>query len=344
MGPARWPMALELEELLREAWEDLTPSQRVVAEYLLGRRDSAAFETAAEVARNTGVSESTVVRLAGGLGLDGYPALQALVRRMLRDRLSTVRRMEHAARDLQGDTDLLERVRVRDTENLDRTYASLSRVAFDRAVELLARAERRVAIGLRTSHSLAVLFATALGYVGRDVELLDLGIGDAFDRLDRLGPGSVAVGFSVPRYTSATAELLAFARDRGAHTIAFTDSPVSTLGRIADVTLTAVTDMDAFFESFTAPLSLVNAVVLAVAMADERASLAALGRREDLWRRAGVYIRPQGGDGPRIHGRQPGQGPAAGDRGGEPTDRPIDGPHHVGDAHAKEEEDEDDHG
>ncbi len=301
-GSAGRPVRMSLDELLRGAWDGLTPSQKVVAEYLLSRREEAAFETAAEVARATGVSESTVVRLASGLGLEGYPALQSLVQRPLRDRLSTVRRMERAAEGLQGDVDLVDRVRARDIENLERTYASLSREAFERAVAMLAGADRLIAIGLRTSRSLAVLFATALGYVGKDVTLLDLGNGDAFDRLERIAAGAVAVGFSVPRYTRATADLLAFAHDRGAATIAVTDSPVSPLGRIADVTLTAVSDMDAFFESFTAPLSLVNAIVLAVALRDEPASLAALRRREELWREASVYVRPTLGSGPRIHG------------------------------------------
>lgn len=313
-------LTMSLDELLRGAWDSLTPSQKVVAEYLLDRREEAAFETAAEVARATGVSESTVVRLAGGLGLEGYPALQSLVQRPLRDRLSTVRRMERAAEGLQGDADLIDRVRARDIENLERTYASLSREAFDRAVAMLAGADRLIAIGLRTSRSLAVLFATALGYVGKDVTLLDLGNGDALDRLERIAAGAVAVGFSVPRYTRATAELLAFARDRGAATIAVTDSPVSPLGRIADVTLTAVTDMDAFFESFTAPLSLVNAVVLAVALRDEPASLAALRRREELWREADVYVRPTVGAGPRIHGGAEARAPL-GDGAGEKRGR-----------------------
>lgn len=313
-------MPQPLEELLRAAWDGLTPSQTVVAEYLLERREHAAFATAAEVARRTGVSESTVVRLAGSLGLDGYPALQALVQRTLRDRLSTVRRMERAAAGLQGEADLIERVRVRDLENLERSYEALSRASFERAVDLIAGAERLVAIGLRTSHALAVLFTTALGYVGKDATLLDLGIGDPYDRLERLDERSVAVGFSVPRYTRATTELLAFARERGAATIAFTDSPVSPLGRIADVTLTAVTDMDAFFESFTAPLSVVNALVLAVAMRDEEASLAALGRREELWRQHDVYVRPQAGTGPRIHGGPSGEDDADG-HGGRKTGR-----------------------
>lgn len=295
-------MERSLDDLLRAAWEELPPSQRTVGEYLLTQREQAAFQTAAEVARATRVSESTVVRLAGSLGLDGYPVLQALVQRHLRDRLSTVQRMASAARGLHDDADVLERVRLRDLENLERTYASLARESFDRAVELVANAQRVIAVGLRTSHSLAVLFSAALGYVGKDVALLDLGAGDAFDRLDRADASWTVVGFSVPRYTRATAELLGFARDRGARTVALTDSAVSPLGRLADVTLTCVTAMDAFFESFTAPLSVVNALVLAVAMRDEAASLDALRRREELWRRANVYLQPRTAAGAKIQG------------------------------------------
>lgn len=281
-----------LQEALRTALPRMGPNQRAIAEFLLERPDEGAFLTASELGRRVGVSESTVVRFAASVGFPGYPELQRAVQEELRSRLSTVERMRSGLQQARGHAQTLYSVWQNDIENINRTFQQLDPGDFERAVELLSGARRIYVIGLRTSACLAVLLTTSLLYLGREAVRVELGIGDHWERLDLVGPGDVAVAISVPRYTRWTVELVKYARSRGANAIAVTDSAVSPLGAVADVVLPAVTHFNAFIESFAAPLSLLNALILGVAMRDEQRSLDVLRRREALWREQQVYIEP----------------------------------------------------
>lgn len=277
---------------LRRAYPSLSRNQRALAEYITERTEDAAFLTAVELGQRVGVSESTVVRFAYAIGLDGYPQLQRAIREQVKQRLSTVERMRAGRRDVQGSGDGLEAVWANDAANIQRTYENLSREDYDAAVALLAEARRVYVIGLRTSAGVAMLLTTALHYVGREAHHVDMGHGDFWERLDMAGPEDVVVGISVPRYTRWTTEMLRYVRGRGLRTVVLTDSPMSPLAEYADVTLPAATDFNAFIESFAAPLSLVNALVLGVALHDEERTLEALRRREQLWRERRLYDRP----------------------------------------------------
>lgn len=278
-----------LQETLRAALPRMGPNQRAIAELLLERPEECAFLTASELGRRVGVSESTVVRFATSVGFTGYPELQQAVQEELRARLSTVERMRFGVEQAHERGEVLYAVWQNDVANINRTFQQLDPATFERAVDLLSGARRTYVVGLRTSACLAVLLTTALLYLGRDVVRVELGIGDHWERLDLIGPGDVAFAISVPRYTRWTVELVKYAKRKGASTVALTDSPVSPLGAVADVVLSAVTHFNAFIESFAAPLSLLNALILGVAMRDERHSLEVLSRREALWRERQIY-------------------------------------------------------
>lgn len=302
-----------LERRLRDAYATLSRNQRTLAEYIAERPDEAAFLTAVELGHRVGVSESTVVRFASAIGLSGYPQLQRAIQEQLKQRLSTVERMRVGRSEVQQPGDLVRAVWANDVANIHRTYEGLDRDDFDAAVHMLAAARRVYVIGLRTSACVAVLLTTALHYVGIEAHHVDMGHGDFWERLDRAGPDDVVVGMSVPRYTRWTTDMLRHVRREGLRTIVLTDSPMSPLAEFADVTLPAATDFNAFIESFAAPLSLVNALVLGVALHDEGRTLESLRRRETLWRERGLYDRPEhlhwgdavGTDGAREHRLMP---------------------------------------
>lgn len=281
-----------IEDTLRRAYPTLSRNQRVLAEYIAERTEEAAFLTAVELGQRVGVSESTVVRFASAIGLEGYPQLQRAIQEQVKQRLSTVERMRAVRRDVRGSKDGLDAVWANDAANIHKTYENLSREDYERAVQMLADARRVYVIGLRTSAGVAMLLTTALHYVGREAHHVDMGHGDFWERLDMAGPEDVVVGISVPRYTRWTTEMLRYVRSRGLRTVVLTDSPMSPLAEYADVTLPAATDFNAFIESFAAPLSLVNALVLGVALHDEERTLEALRRREQLWRERRLYDRP----------------------------------------------------
>ena len=277
-------------ERFQEAQPRMSRNQRAIAEYILERPEDCAFLTARELGQRVGVSESTVVRFAMAVGFPGYPDMQRALQDSLKQRLSTVHRMQAGREAVRELSDTLQAVWRNDVANINRTFENLPKEAFDRAVGLLAKARRTYVIGLRTSACVAVLLTTALHYLGKDAVRVDLGIGDFWERLDSAGPEDVVVGISVPRYTRWTADMLRFVRQRRIPTIVITDSPLSPLAALADVTLPTVTDFNAFIESFAAPLSVVNALILGVALHDETQTMNVLREREALWRERRLYL------------------------------------------------------
>jgi len=267
----------------------LSRNQRAIAEYILQRPEECAFLTARELGLRVGVSESTVVRFATAVGFPGYPDLQRALQEKLKQRLSTVERMQAGREAVRRLSDTLEAVWRNDVANINRTFQNLSREDFDRAVAMIAQARRTYVIGLRTSACVAVLLTTALHYLGKDAVRVDLGIGDFWEQLDLAGPQDVVIGISVPRYTRWTMDMLRDVRRRQVPVIVLTDSPMSPLATLADVTLAAVTDFNAFVESFAAPLSVANALILGVALYDEARTMDALQKREALWRERRLY-------------------------------------------------------
>lgn len=282
---------------LLERFQSLQPrmsrNQRVIADYILHHPEDCAFLTARELGRRVGVSESTVVRFAAAVGFPGYPEMQRALQETLKQRLSTVERMQAGREAVRQLSDTLQAVWRNDVTNINRTFQNLSKEDFDRAVTMLAEARRTYVIGLRTSACVALLLTTALHYLGKDAVRVDLGIGDFWEKLDMAGPEDVVVGITFPRYARGTAEAFRLAARRGARTILITDSVVSPLVDEARIVLTARSESPSFADSLVAPLSLINALITAVALAQPERVRAALRELEDIWDQQGAYLKEE---------------------------------------------------
>jgi DNA-binding MurR/RpiR family transcriptional regulator len=279
--------------LLRELkgrGNSLTQSQRKLLEYILAHEEESVFLKIAELARRAKVSQATVSRLSQALGFKGFPGFQKELQRLFRNKLTTTSRLQNTVRKVTSDRDVLTKVLQTDMENISETLKQTSLSEFRKFVKSLASAGRIVVVGLRSTHSLAVFFGVALEFLQKNVWILQPGIGDMWDRLLGLHKGDVVVGFSFPRYTKQTIEVLRFAKDKGLKTLAITDTLISPLAQYADHVLTARYRMDSFIESFTAPLSLVNAVVTALGVHNQKSTLQSLRALEEVWKSQQIYF------------------------------------------------------
>lgn len=248
---------LLLPELIRMKQDQLSPGQRRVARFCLADPERAARISAARIGAEVGVSESTVVRLALRLGLDGFPELQ----QALAQAHHPPRSEQIAAEEAVSKAE--ESIRL-DAENLTQLTEHFDWATVDAAVDAIASAQRVHVIGFRTSFSLAFLASFLLRQIHPDARLVtDMG-GGLVEDVSRLTEGDVVLGFSFPRYVRSTARTLEFARGRGAKTIAVTDSVLSPVGG-ADLVFTVRHDGAGFFNSNVAATALINAVVCGVA-------------------------------------------------------------------------------
>jgi DNA-binding MurR/RpiR family transcriptional regulator len=278
------------DRLLNEKAESLTPSQKKLLNYILSNDEEAVFLTIQGLSKRVSVSVATVVRLAKALGYAGFPQFQQELRLLFRDKLTTVSRIQKAAQKELSEENVLVKVFQQDIENITETMKQVSVDDFRRFVKALNSAKRVVIIGLRSAHSLAVLMGVALEFLQRDVWVVTPGIGNMWDRLQGLRKDDVVVGICFPRYTKETVEVLRFAQQKGVKTLAITDSPISPLARYAECVLPARCKLDSFIESFTAAISLINAIVTALGLYRKEATMSSLKQLEEFWKRQGIYF------------------------------------------------------
>jgi len=278
---------------IRENMHTFSKGQRKIAGFILESYDKAAFMTASRLGKRVGVSESTVVRFAFELGYDGYPDMQRSLQKMIRNRLTTVQRIE-VANDRLEDQDLLSVVLQSDIEKIRMTLEELDRESFNRAVDAIVSARRIYIIGVRSSASIASFLHFYFNLIFENVVQVSANTAsEIFESLLRVGEGDVVIGISFPRYSSRTVRAMSFARDRGATTVAITDSESSPLAPISSYNLMARSDMASFVDSLVAPLSLVNALLVAVSQRKNEDLANTFHTLEDIWEEYGVYEKVQ---------------------------------------------------
>ncbi len=280
---------MPLDSLLSTKKKNLTAAQQRAVKYITENYEDAVFLTASSLSRRIGVSEATVVRLAQALGFHGFRGMQRMLRESFQNRLSTDARLEHTVKHAKTDEDVLVKVIQEDIRNLTQTLESLSIETFQRAVTEMATARRIFVVGLKGSHSIAVVLSRYLGFLRKGIYLLKPGHGDIWDSVHDVDEKDLVVGISFPRYTRLTVEALEYANTQGARVGAITDSLFSPLADHAHWVLPVRHQLDSFIESYTAVMSLINALLTALSIRNPRETLAALKKRENLWKEKDIY-------------------------------------------------------
>jgi len=268
---------------------DFSKGQKRIAGYILENYDKAAFMTASKLGRLVDVSESTVVRFASVLGYDGYPSMQRALQEMIRSRLTSTQRIQQAG-ELLDQQDVLGAVLNTDIENLREMEAQADRDAFNDVVERIQNARNIYILGVRSSSFVAGYLNFYMHLLFENVTLVQSNAaGEILEQLFRIGPEDVLIAISFPRYSKVTINTVQFARDRGATIVAMTDNDLSPIYQMSDAALLAPCEMISFVDSMAAPVSVINALLLALANrvgADVSATFAEL---EDIWNEYSVF-------------------------------------------------------
>ena len=282
-------MAQDLLTLMRQSYPKFSKGQKAIADYMLSHYDKAAYMTAAKLGICVGVSESTVVRFASELGFDGYPSLQKELQIMIRNKLTSVQRIE-VTREQIGNEDMLTKVLNMDIERIRRTIDEISHEHFHRAVQMLVNAEKIYIIGTRSAAAMASFMAFYFQYIFRNMHHVHANsTSEMFEQIMRIGKNDVLIGISFPRYSTRTVKAFDYAKHQGAQVIAITDSTASPLAQNADALLIARSDMASFVDSLVAPLSVINALIVATGLQKQDEVSANFARLEQIWDEYDVY-------------------------------------------------------
>ena len=284
-------MATDVLSAIHDRLRNFSKGQKLIAGFILQSYDKAAFMTASKLGKTVGVSESTVVRFAVELGFDGYPSMQKTLQEIVRNKLTSVQRIE-AANDRIGNQDVVSTVLQADIDTLRRTSETLDRREMDASVDAILAARHIYIVGVRSSAAIASFLNFYFRNIFDNVSLVpSTATSEMFEQLLRVGREDVVIGISLPRYSSRTIKAMQYARDCGATTISITDKPDAPAGKIADHVLVAKSDMVSIVDSLVAPMSVVNALIVAVSRKREEEVSKTFKDLERLWDEYDVYER-----------------------------------------------------
>ena len=282
-------MPNDILDIFKERQHTFSKGQRLIAKYITEDYDKAAFMTANRLGKTVGVSESTVVRFAVDLGFDGYPSMQKAMQEMVLNRLTSVQRIE-VANNRIGDQDVVSMVIHSDMEKLRQTGETLSRDEFEAAVNAVLNAKRIYILGVRSAAPLAEFLGHYLNYMFNNVHTITgCGTSGMFEKIVGVDNRDVVIAFSFPRYSSATTKGAQYCRSTGATVIGITDNRESPLGQSSDHVLCAKSDMVSLVDSLVAPLSVVNALIVAIASKRQKELQRTFESLERIWDQYNVY-------------------------------------------------------
>lgn len=287
-------MDKDILALIDDNFRKFSKGQRNIANYIAANYEKAAFMTASKLGTVVDVSESTVVRFAAELGYEGYPEMRRALQDMIRNRLTSVQRIQ-VAKELMESHDILSIVLSSDIEQIRLTMEETNRDDFKTAVDTIVDANNIYIFGLRSSAALANFMGFYYNLFFENVQVINgTSSSEVFEQILRITSGDVFIALSFPRYSKRTIKAMRYARDMGAKVIGITDTPASPIAKLADTALYARSDMVSFLDTLVAPLSLVNALIVATSAKAKGDLFTNFEKLERIWDEYEVYEKTDG--------------------------------------------------
>ncbi len=276
--------------IIEERYHKMSKSHKAFADFISEHYDQAVFMTAAALGETLGISESTVVRFASGIGYEGYPEFQKGLEDCVKGKLNSFQKMK-AKYGRSSQSEVLTSVMAADIEKLQHTIANLDSAAFESAVNTIMTAENVYIMGLRSNGPLAEFLQFYLNMIRGGVVLLkSTSVSETFEQMIRINEKDSFIGISFPRYSMRTLKAMEFASDRNAKVIALTDSAHSPMCLYSSCNLLARSDMVSIVDSLVAPLSVINALVVALCLRCPQTVKKNLEMLEETWNNYQVYL------------------------------------------------------
>lgn len=275
---------------INEHYDKMSKGHKAIAKFISEHYDQAVFMTAAKLGEELGISESTVVRFASGIGYDGYPEFQKALEECVKGKLNSIQKMD-AKYGRSSQSEILTSVITADIEKLQHTIQNLDPVAFELAVTTILEADTVYIMGLRSNEPLAAFLHFYLNMIRGHVVLLNTtSVSETFEQMIRISEKDCFIGISFPRYSMRTLKAMEFANDRNAKVIAITDSVHSPMNMYSSCNLLARSDMVSIVDSLVAPLSVINALVVALCLKCPQDVKKNLEMLEETWNNYQVYL------------------------------------------------------
>ena len=273
---------------IQSQYTRFSKGQKLIAQYILKNYDKVAFMTACKLGEAVGVSESTVVRFANALGYSGYPKLQDALQELIKNKLTTVQRVD-MIKEFNDDSAILKKIVKSDMDNIKDTLEEIDEKAFEEAANRILKAKRIYIVGMRSSFTIAQYLGFYLGIILDSVHVIRTDMGDAFEQVVKINEDDVLIAISFPRYSKKSYQIVSYAKEKGAHIVSLTDSPFAPVASFTDNLLLVKSNMVSFVDSLVPALSIANALIVSVGMKEKEDIKQHFDDLEAIWEKYSVY-------------------------------------------------------
>lgn len=273
---------------IQSQYTRFSKGQKLIAQYILKNYDKVAFMTACKLGETVGVSESTVVRFANALGYSGYPKLQDALQELIKNKLTTVQRVD-MIKEFNDDSAILKKIVKSDIDNIKDTLDEIDEKAFEEAANRILKAKRIYIVGMRSSFTIAQYLGFYLGIILDSVHVIRTDMGDAFEQVVKINEDDVLIAVSFPRYSKKSYQIVSYAKEKGAHIVSLTDSPFAPVASFTDNLLLVKSNMASFVDSLVPALSIANALIVSVGMKEKEDIKQHFDDLEAIWEKYSVY-------------------------------------------------------
>ena len=273
---------------IQSQYTRFSKGQKLIAQYILKNYDKVAFMTACKLGEAVGVSESTVVRFANALGYSGYPKLQDALQEVIKNKLTTVQRVD-MVKEFNDDSAILKKIVKSDMDNIKDTLEEIDEKAFEEAANRILKAKRIYIVGMRSSFTIAQYLGFYLGIILDSVHVIRTDMGDAFEQVVKINEDDVLIAISFPRYSKKSYQIVSYAKEKGAHIVSLTDSPFAPVASFTDNLLLVKSNMVSFVDSLVPALSIANALIVSVGMKEKEDIKQHFDDLEAIWKKYSVY-------------------------------------------------------
>lgn len=273
---------------IQSQYTRFSKGQKLIAQYILKNYDKVAFMTACKLGETVGVSESTVVRFANALGYSGYPKLQDALQELIKNKLTTVQRVD-MIKEFNDDSAILKKIVKSDIDNIKDTLDEIDEKAFEEAANRILKAKRIYIVGMRSSFTIAQYLGFYLGIILDSVHVIRTDMGDAFEQVVKINEDDVLIAVSFPRYSKKSYQIVSYAKEKGAHIVSLTDSLFAPVASFTDNLLLVKSNMASFVDSLVPALSIANALIVSVGMKEKEDIKQHFDDLEAIWEKYSVY-------------------------------------------------------
>ncbi len=284
-------MASDISERIKRFSGTFTKRQSKIATAILREYDKIAYMTASALATHIGVSESTILRFASEIGYDSFSDFKNAIQELVKIKLTPHQRIEITKQRL-GSKDILKKVMESDISKIRETLENIDKVVFYQAVDSIINAKNIYLIGARSAEPLAKILEYNLSLIFDNVKLIrPNSTAEILEQMFSIGEDDVLIAFSFPRYSSKMIPAVKYAMQNKSNIVVITDSKVSPIAEFSTYLLTAKSDMASFMDSFVAPLSIINAIVVEITNRREREIIKRFDQLEKVWDAYDVYTK-----------------------------------------------------